>query len=175
MAETAKKTWTYADLVREGLDPERYEIVDGERVEAKTVGVEGARIYARLGRILDEHVEKNRLGAVYAAARFLLREDPRLERRPDLAFVSVERLPPSDPDLYPGAPDLAVEIISPSDPSAAVFDKAREYLETGAREVWVVEPRAATIFVLRPGRPQDRRDRTQKGNSARFNSSSALM
>lgn len=153
MAEAVRKAWTYEAIVAEGLDPRFYEIVDGELVELRPKSMEGARIYVRMTHFLHEHVERQGLGAVYCADRYLLRRDPRRERRPDLTFIARARIPAEDPDLFEGAPDLIVEVLSPSDPSGATFQRGRRDLEDGAREVWVVDPKFQTITVLSPGRP----------------------
>ncbi len=157
MAEAAPKSWTYEDLLAAGLDPRHYDIVDGEPVRAeKAVSLEGGWIWTRLGGLVGEHVRANRLGVVFTHGRFLVQEDPRIERRPDLAFVGGERLPPRPfPDLFPGAPDLAIEVLSPSDPMTIAGRRARQYLAKETREVWLLEPEVQTITVLRPeGHPR---------------------
>lgn len=154
MAEAAQKTrWTRDELLARGLDPKEYEILNGEPARVKSLGMEGGHLWASLGSRLHVHVEANRLGRIYVASRFLFREEPRRERRPDLAFVSKERIAQGDPDMYSGVPDLLVEILSPSDPTAAAFAKTRDDLEDGVREVWVVDPLFWAVMVMRKGRP----------------------
>lgn len=155
VAETQRRSWTYEALVTEGLDADRYEVADGELVAVAPMDLKGARVLAKLTYLLYGHVSSTGLGEVYAAnARFELREEPRRERMPDLAFLARERLPaPPEPDQYPGAPDLAVEVLSPSDSTKRARDKAHEYLEHGAREVWLVDPQLESVTVFRPGEP----------------------
>jgi Uma2 family endonuclease len=153
MTQAVQKRWTYEELIAQGLDPEEHEILDGELAKVKILGLEGARFFTRLGRILETHAEKERAGAVYTTGRFLFSNEPRRERRPDLAFVRKGRVPQGDPDLFPGAPDLVVEILSPSDPSALIYEKVRKDLEGGALEAWIVDPVIHLIIVLRPGQP----------------------
>jgi Uma2 family endonuclease len=154
MVETARRTWTYEDLLAEGLDPKLYEIHDGELVEDKPLSLEGSRNYMRLGHLLFEYAEGHRLGTILIGGRFLLRKEPRRERRPDLAFLPLERYRATAHDpMYPGAPDLAVEVLSPSDSTSEASAKAREYLDAGSRAVWIVDPELKTVTVLRPGRP----------------------
>ena len=104
----------------------------------------------RLGWRLAQHVEANDLGVVYAAETgFKLASDPDTVRAPDIAFVSKNRLEEagSVEGYWPGAPDLAVEVVSPSDTYTAVEEKAQDYLQAGALAVWVVDPRRSTVTV----------------------------
>jgi Uma2 family endonuclease len=71
---------------------------------------------------------------------------------PDAAFFTAERMPTLDtfPKSFDGAPDLAVEVVSPNDRRAEVEEKARTWLRFGAHAVWVVHPRNRTISVWTP-------------------------
>jgi Uma2 family endonuclease len=69
-------------------------------------------------------------------------------RAPDLAFVRKERHVNTD-HYFPGPPDLAVEVISPSDSYSEVFEKTREYLAAGTLAVVIVDPRTEAIEVRR--------------------------
>lgn len=154
MARTDERSWTYEALIREGLDPKLYEIEAGELVEVHDMSFGGGLILGRLSAELVAFVQAHRLGEVVINGRFRLREEPRLERRPDLAFVARDRLPARPyPGLFPGPADLAIEVLSPSDGIGRVARKAREYLEHGTGEVWNVDPEAGTITVYRPGGP----------------------
>jgi Uma2 family endonuclease len=154
MAEVAEKVrWTYEELVAQGLDPDEYEILNGELSPAKGVGMEGARLLIRLGARLQDHAERQGLGRIYGGGRFLFRKEPRRERRPDIAFASKARIVPGDPPIYPGVPDLLVEVLSPSDPVGTIFEKTRDDLEDGVREVWIMDPLFLTVTVLMKDRP----------------------
>jgi Uma2 family endonuclease len=101
---------------------------------------------------LSAHVRARRLGAVYATdTGFLLA--PHTVRAPDAAFVDRQRLEPARRlrGYRQGAPDLAVEVISPSDLYTDVEDKVAEWLAHGARMVIVLNPRRRTAAVHRPG------------------------
>jgi Uma2 family endonuclease len=82
---------------------------------------------------------------------FDLRPEVNRERRPDVAFVSFERWPRERP--IPGTrswaviPDLAVEIISPTNTADDIAEKLQEYFHVGVRQVWVVYPRQAWVYV----------------------------
>lgn len=73
--------------------------------------------------------------------RHQLRRNPDTLRGPDIAWLSQERLRTVDPDkIFEGAPNLAVEVASPSDPISALLKKTFQYLEAGAEEVWLILP-----------------------------------
>jgi len=76
-------------------------------------------------------------------------------RAPDVAFVRRERVEAAGrvTGYWPGAPDLVVEVISPNDLYTEVDEKIAEWLEHGARLVFVVNPRRQTVAVHRPGQP----------------------
>ena len=69
--------------------------------------------------------------------------------KPDIAFVSTARLPENKRQASPVAPDLAVEVVSPTDIQYRVTEKAFAYLDAGTRLVWVIEPVAKTVTVYR--------------------------
>ena len=117
------------------------------------VGKRHGRILVRLARRLDEHVEANRLGEVYAGdVGFILRRSPDTVRAPDLAFIKRERLPAVEEETFSSVmPDLAIEILSPSDRWAEVERKSAEYLQAGIASVWAVDPSREELRVYRPG------------------------
>jgi len=101
---------------------------------------------------LAQHVRAHHLGTVYAAGTgFQLAADPDMVRAPDVAFVCRERvIEIGDVEGYwPGAPDLAVEVVSPHDTYTEVEEKVCDWLEAGARMVVVVNPRRRLITVYR--------------------------
>jgi Uma2 family endonuclease len=82
---------------------------------------------------------------------FVLRRDPDTVRAADIAFVRRERLPAGDlpRGFFEGAPDLVVEILSPSDRYTDILRKVSEWLEAGAAMVWVVDPEHHGVMVFR--------------------------
>jgi Uma2 family endonuclease len=107
----------------------------------------------RIARRLAEFVERHGLGLVVGEAGFVLARKPDTVRGPDAAFVSTERLAEHHGEtFFAGAPDLAVEVISPSNSRRTVIEKTRDYLAAGARMVWTVDPERATVTVHAPGR-----------------------
>lgn len=101
---------------------------------------------------LGLHVKTNRLGRVYAAETgFKLTSNPDTVRAPDVAFVSAERLQnvKNSTGYFPGAPDLAVEIVSPNDRYTEVEEKVEMWLGHGAKMVVTLNPQTCTATVYR--------------------------
>ncbi len=94
---------------------------------------------------------EKKLGLVFTDVGFRLAEDPDTVRGPDIAFVSASRLRSGFPrGFFPGAPDLAVEVVSPGDKAGELQEKIREYLSSGVRLVWLADPRSQTVTAYRP-------------------------
>ena len=130
----------------------RSELVDGEIIRMTPTGAEHGVLSMRIGRLLDEHVSVQGLGVCCGAETgFILRRDPDVVRAPDVAFVAAANIPKTGiPRTYwPFAPDLAVEVLSPSDSRAAVQARVAEYFAAGTRLVWLVEPAAEAVRVYR--------------------------
>ncbi len=142
-----------AQLPDDGM---RHELVSGELRTMPPTGLDHAEHEIEIGASLKVHVKVRRLGRVYVGdPGFILRADPDTVRAPDVAFIRLDRLPDgrSPTGYYYGAPDLAVEVISPNDRYTQVEEKVAEWLEHGARLVFVVNPRRKSVAVHRPGEP----------------------
>jgi len=151
-----QKLMTAAELLRRPSDGLRHELVRGELRTMSPAGFEHGRVTQRLGNFLGSHVETQGLGEVVVGdVGFYLTLDPDTVRAPDVAFVRAERLRGIDPPrgYWKGAPDLAVEVISPNDLYTEVEEKVAEWLEHGTRLVIVVNPRRRTVAVHRPNQP----------------------
>jgi Uma2 family endonuclease len=106
----------------------------------------------KLAQLLANHVEKQQLGVVYAAETgFILGRNPDTVRAPDVAFVSQSRADQIEDDtgFVPFAPDLAVEVVSPTDTFSAVEEKAFDWLSAGTRLVLLVDPATCCVHVYR--------------------------
>jgi Uma2 family endonuclease len=145
---------TAQDLWRLGEGDVRRELVNGEVIEMIPVGGTHGRVTLRLARRMADHVERQGGGEVLVGdVGFVLQlpADPERVRAPDIAFVSQQRLPEGrlPEGFLGGAPDLAVEVLSPTDNPVEVQQKVRDYLEAGSRLAWVVAPQAKTVTVYR--------------------------
>jgi Uma2 family endonuclease len=132
---TAEEAW------RQGR-PGLWELVDGRIVPVSPAGARHGDVVASVTRILANFVGARRLGRVLAGdAGFVLRRNPDTVRAPDVAFVTAARLPGRPPaEFMNGAPDLAIEVVSPSDDWKAVDRKAGEFIAAGACAVWAIDP-----------------------------------
>lgn len=143
---------TAAELLEWQDDGKRRELIRGEVIEMSPAGREHGKIAMRFGSALEQYVATQGLGEVYAAETgFRLSLEPDTVRAPDVSFVARERAEAiTDVTGYlPGAPDLAVEVVSPSDRFSAVEEKVWEWLNAGARMVVVLNPRSRTATVYR--------------------------
>ncbi len=127
-------------------DIEGYEYVKGELVPMSPATRAHSRISVKLIRYLDRYVDENQLGEVHVEATFRVGERG---LKPDVAFVSTARLDGDENKGFPIPPDLAIEVVSPTDTHSRVVDKAFAYLSAGTRLVWVLEPRSQTVTVYR--------------------------
>ncbi len=126
-------------------DKRLFELVDGVLVE-KAMGFDESRIGAEIIYLIVTFLKEHNLGTV-AGADGMMRLLPGLVRIPDVCFVSWERLPIQYGAIVPIAPDLAVEVLSASNTVNEMERKIREYFESGARLVWLVDPRTRTVTV----------------------------
>ena len=129
----------------------RHELVRGELRTMPYRGFLEGQVAASIATSLGVYVKTNRLGTVYAATGFLLESDPDHVRAPAVAFVRRECAESVvDRDTYfPGSPDIAVEVISPSDSYTEVEEKVADWLEAGTLAVIVVDPHRRTAKVHR--------------------------
>jgi len=147
---------TIAVTEREALparvsDEPLYEVVRGQRLELPPMGARPTHIGSVLFRYLGPFCEAAGLGRVESEMLFLLNAEDRNQRRPDLAFVSFDRWPRRTPvpddAAWAVVPDLAVEVVSPTDRDEEGLAKVREYFEAGVRVVWKVYPKERIIHI----------------------------
>ena len=149
---TTTQAMTADDLLHMQGTGVRCELIKGELVEMAPAGSEHGSVAMRLGWRLAQHVETHGLGEAYAAETgFRLASNPDTVRAPDAAFVRSERLKEvgSVQGYWPGAPDLAIEVVSPADSYGQVEAKVVDWLRAGTRMVLIVNPREQTVTVHR--------------------------
>ena len=149
---TETKLVTAEDLLARPKDGYRYELIHGELVKMPPSGQQHGELAAAVLVSLGQHVSAHQLGKTYAAETgFKLASNPDHVRAPDVAFISRARLERtgSNEGFWPGAPDLVVEVVSPSDTYAEVEDKVFDWLEAGCHMVVVVNARKRAVTVYR--------------------------
>jgi len=130
----------------------RYELISGHLTMMSPAGGRHGRIAHRIAILLSKHVDDNQLGIVFAAETgFLIQTDPDTVLAPDVAFVSRARFETivNEVQYLPLAPELAVEVLSPSDRFARIESKAFTWLDAGTKLVLVVNPDNETIHAYR--------------------------
>ena len=133
-------------LMDEGL----FEYVNGQAVE-KIVGYYELFVAGGLHRILSSFVHEHELGRTVVEMLFKLQREPKLDRRPDLAFVSYKKWPKNRKmrraNAWDVVPDLAVEVISPTNTAEEMAMKIQDYFKAGVAQVWIIYPLPQQIYV----------------------------
>ena len=131
------------------------ELVRGELIMMSPGGCSHGEVCDNLYPLLSLFVRKHRLGRTYSCETgFILEPDERTVCAPDISFVCADRLMKGRYEkFFPGPPDLAVEIRSPTDRSSDISAKISMYLEVGVQAVWDIDPEAETVTVYRKDCP----------------------
>ena len=138
-------TMTMEDFLENDL--EGYEYVKGKLVPMAAAAIIHGKVGMNIILPLGSYVRENKLGHLFTNETTFQLGDRVV--KPDIAFVSTERLPEDEFKGFPDAPDLAIEIVSPTDKHYDVTEKALAYLKAGTRLVWVLEPILKTVMVYR--------------------------
>jgi Uma2 family endonuclease len=138
----------YERLVEDGRY--RSEMSRGRLIREPRPGALHSIVAFELGVLLREFVRQHDLGRVVVEGGFRLWAEPLTVRGPDVAFIRKAKLPEDVPvSWWPFAPDLAIEVVSPSKSLADLHEKIFEYFEAGTAQVCVVEPRTRSVTVYR--------------------------
>ena len=131
-------------------DERRYELIDGELMLAPAPIPTHQRVVLALAYILMEFVTANRLGEVFISPIDVVLSEHDVVQ-PDILFISAERLRIVGERNILGAPNLVIEVLSPSSPDRDRVLKSSRYLRYGVPEYWIVDPAERTIEVMRAG------------------------
>lgn len=154
MAVAPSPVRTAEQLLHMPDDSLRRELVRGELREMSPAGARHGRVAATVAALLARHVRQADIGVTFGAKTgFVLARDPDTVRAPDAAFVSRQRAEAvgDTAAFWPGAPDLAVEVISPQDSFHEVQAKALDWIESGCIAVLVLDPGKRTATIYRAG------------------------
>ncbi|HEX4263878.1 MAG TPA: Uma2 family endonuclease [Verrucomicrobiae bacterium] len=163
--------WTDAELLALGTNTDvKYELWDGKIIPMSPARPKHGAVIARLTHYLTNHIYEHKLGEIFdGQTGFRLGIEHCFQ--PDISFVSGERmkliLPQGLDGMFQAAPDIAIEVLSPSDSFTKVEKKMQLYLAHGARLGWMVDTKNKTIRVYRPGQPFEllRSSQLLSGNS----------
>lgn len=140
--------WTYEDWLRLPDDGFRYEVIDGVLLMAPPPRLDHQDASAELAARMRTYARENELGKVYAAPTGVRLPNQPVPVQPDILFIRQERQAIIGKDYIEGAPDLIVEILSPSNWLYDRKQKFEIYREAGVAEYWIVDHRAQTIEVF---------------------------
>jgi Uma2 family endonuclease len=131
-------------------DEPLYEVVDGQEIEVPPMGARQNALASYLCGELNRTAVPARRGLAVTETLFVLKRDPSLQRRSDVAFVSYDRWPERtipDSNAWNVVPNVAVEVVSPTNTADEVETKRIEYFAAGVELVWIVYPVTQTIHV----------------------------
>jgi Uma2 family endonuclease len=150
------KLWTVEDVAQLPDDVMRYALIRGELYRMPPPKARHGRIVSIINWHLYGFVVQHGLGSVYDQSGFVLQRHPDTLLGPDLSFVQAVHVP-ADESAYPElAPDLVVEVVSPSQSGPSIEEKVAINLAAGVRLVWVIDPEQKTVHVHRPDGNQQR-------------------
>ena len=146
---TAEELWALPD------DERRYDLIQGVLHEMSPADAEHGELGMEFGWRVGRHVSEHGLGKTYnSETGFILARNPDTVLAPDVAFARGDRLPTprsARRKFLPLAPDLVVEVVSPSNSATDIEDKVQDYLDGGVRLVVLVCPIPRIVVLHRPG------------------------
>lgn len=146
---TTTHLMTAEELFNLSDDSHRHELIQGELLTMTPPGFPHGTVTMSLSALLHNHVKANKLGVVAAEMGFKLESDPDTVLAPDISFIARDSVGVRSEGYRLRPPDLAVEVLSPSDRMTQVERKTALWLELGAKAVWNVDPRKHTVEVIR--------------------------
>ncbi len=152
MSTTSTALMTAEELMQLPDDDLRHELINGELITMPLPKVPHGRAAMRLGGPLGKFVLDHDLGDFFISEiGFQLTWNPDTVLGPDLSFISKERLKEVGEveGYWQGPPDLAVEVLSPGDRRGKVNKKISQWLGSGTRQVWIVDPKHSTVTIYR--------------------------
>jgi len=147
---TQKKIYTYQDYLNLPNDRNRYEIIKGELIMTPAPKIIHQDISRNIEIELALFVQKHKLGKVYYAPCDIVLSNENVVQ-PDILFIPKENMDIITEDNIQGAPDLIIEILSPSTAYYDLIDKKEIYETFGVKEYWIVDPKKqwVEIYILK--------------------------
>lgn len=151
--EVEPQVLTYEDYMAEGEINRRYDIIDGIRIFMTNPNIQHQEIAGNIFEMLRAYQRATKRGrTIQQPCDLLITRRPLRTRQPDILFISHERLGDrklTDPSPLSTAPELVVEVLSPSETRNVRAGKIADYCAIGVNECWVVSPESETVEVLR--------------------------
>jgi len=152
MATVLSPPLTLEEFARLPKDGACHEMNAGELLTLPPPKSLHTRVAVTILEALQEQLRQHAALRVIPEAGYVLSRDPLTIRQPDVSVLSRERIRATDPDSYfEGAPELAVEVVSPSESAEDLEIKTRQYLQNGGQQVWIIYPRTQTVHVFSGG------------------------
>lgn len=146
MATVTSTAMTVQEFSRLPRDSARHELNAGELITMPPPKALHSRLAKAVFVALHSRLPKDGTREVYMEAGYLLSRAPTTIRQPDVSVLSKERVQAThEDDYFDGAPELAVEVVSPGDSADDLEEKVRQYLAAGSRWVWVVYPKSQSV------------------------------
>jgi Uma2 family endonuclease len=157
-------TVTADDVLAMGAKGRFLEVIEGEARAVLPANIRHGDIASQIGMILRQYVSPRKLGRVIIEGGYILARNPDTMLAPDVSFLRQSRIPAGGlPEkFFDGFPDLAVEIISPTNPRAELKRKMKTYLDHGTELAWLVDPNMMTVDIYRPKRAARRVKRSDQ-------------
>ena len=149
----AKTLLSFEEFLALPDDGNKHELNRGELVVMPPPSSGHALTIHCIQRLLNPYVSETGIGLVFVEAGYLLTREPeKTARQPDISFLSMARVKATPHDqLFAGAPDLAIEVVSPGNDAEELDEKVAQYLAFGSKEVWVVYPKTRSILIHQAG------------------------
>jgi Uma2 family endonuclease len=149
--EAPRKIWTEAELQALPEDGFIHEVVNGELVMSPKNNFQHENIFNRLYLALGDFNRKHRLGLLRGSSAGYWMKN-RNCRAPDISFIPRARLDalkfkPATRSFFPGAPDLAIEILSPNTPRGEIDERLRDFFSSGTQLAWIINPDTESVEV----------------------------
>ena len=155
-ARASPMSMTAEEFLAHPVHDAKAELVRGELRVTPPAGGPHGTVATNLVVMLATHVRAHQLGRAFGdGTGYELLRLPRTVRVPDASFVRRDRLPAEGigPGLLKLAPDLAIEVLSPSETASDLEEKLDDYLIAGTPLVWVVDPARRTVMIVAADAP----------------------
>jgi Uma2 family endonuclease len=151
MASTLTAHMTLEEFERLPDDGNKHELSEGELIVMPPVKSLHSLVAAAIVELLQTYLRQHPVGRALPEAGYVLSRNPLTVRQPDVSVLSNERIAATPEDKYfERSPELAVEVVSPSDSAQDLETKVEQYLRFGAKQVWIVYPTKKRVHVFRP-------------------------